>query len=318
MTQSTQSSSSVPPLVVGFDGGGTSLRVAVADANGRIVGEAHGPGINPNSGGDPEPALTQTLAAALSSVSPADRGVVIGGVAGLAGVVTNPVQLNEAARAAWLKNGIEAPLEVVSDLVVAFWSGVARSALKDTVDEGLVLIAGTGAVAALVRGSELVATIDGYGYLLGDRGGGVWLGIRGAQAALDGASGRGPATVLTDLVLRDRTPTDFIASQYQRAPREVGQYARSVDEAAGQGDVVALQIVDEAVLQLRETVNAVASGKGPIVLVGSVAAGNNSVGSRLRNRLELDGYEVLLGGAGTVGAITLAARAFGGTTPPVQ
>ena len=84
-------------LVVGIDGGGTAVRVVVADLAGRIVAEARGGGINPNSGGEPGPVLRQVLADALDQSPAGTRDAVVGGVAGLAGYLTSPDVLETAA-----------------------------------------------------------------------------------------------------------------------------------------------------------------------------------------------------------------------------
>lgn len=298
------------PLVVGFDGGGTSLRVAVADLGGQVLSEARGGGINPNSGGDPEPTMTKALAEALSALPTSAKERIVAGVAGLAGVLSNPVVLPAAANAAWSANGLSAPLEVVSDLVVAFWSGVDPDRVTTPVNGGAVLIAGTGAVAARVDGADLVTTIDGYGYLLGDRGAGIWLGMRAAQAALDGLTGRGPQTLLTELVLEGRTKAEFVSSVYHGTPSDLGRYAVAVDGAVEQGDEVAVGITRDATDELLTTVEALPGGSGPIVLVGSVAVGDNPVGNLLRESLEMRGYDVLVGRSGLRGALTLASRGF--------
>ncbi|WP_350258028.1 N-acetylglucosamine kinase [Scrofimicrobium sp. R131] len=284
-------------LVVGMDGGGTTLRVAIADLEGNQLAEATGPGINPNSGGDPGRSFDETLGWALAA---APTGRIVGGVAGLAGFITNGPALTRALESAWRRHGLTSPVRAVSDLVVAFWSGEARPA-------GTVLIAGTGAIAGLVSGAELGATSDGYGYLLGDRGGGVWLGRAAVRAALDGHSGRGPATLLTKLVLRDETACELIASVYAASPKELGKYARFVDQAYHLGDPVAAEIVDEAVSELVRTVESLPGADGgPLVLVGSVATGDHPVAAGLRSRLQELGWTVSEGNSGLTGALRLA------------
>lgn len=301
------------PLVVGIDGGGTSTRVGVADLDGTICAEARGPGVNPNSGGDPRLALCQTLQAALDELDPKTRGRIRGGVAGLAGAVTNRTLLSAIAEEVWAGAGLSGPIRVVSDLVVAFWSGFTPRETQE-ISTGRVLIAGTGAVAAAVQDFELVALSDGYGYLLGDRGGGVWLGIEATRAALDGASGRGPATVLTDLIIGDQDPMDIVAQAYRGPARDLGRLAPYVDRAIEAGDEVALSIARRALQELRLTLDSltIASGSGgsPVVLVGSIAAGDNPIGCEFRAELTASGTWYRRGTTGVSGAVSLAARQF--------
>ncbi|WP_099333114.1 N-acetylglucosamine kinase [Actinomyces minihominis] len=308
----TDSSSPSGPLIVGIDGGGTSVRVAIADLEGTVIAEAEGPGINPNSGGDPR-AIGQTLRRALSMAPAGAPARIVGGVAGLAGFLSRPEPLRTATLEAWSDSGLAGEVTVVSDLVVAFWSGVAWVEEPGAqTSGGAVLIGGTGAVAALIEGAQQIALADGYGYLLGDRGAGVWLGIEVVRAALDGASGRGPQTLLTDLVLKGRDRTQLIAEVYGQAPREIGSYAKLLAGAVEAEDAVAVAIVDRAVSELIDTIDSLpqTDTTRPLVLVGGVAAGDNPVGEGLRNRLEEEGRSYRLGGSGLRGALTLAARSL--------
>jgi N-acetylglucosamine kinase-like BadF-type ATPase len=55
------------------------------------------------------------------------------------------------------------------DLLGVFHSGTAAL-------DGYALIAGTGTVAARIRGGQLDRVVGGRGWLLGDAGGGFWIG----------------------------------------------------------------------------------------------------------------------------------------------
>ncbi|MET8982498.1 BadF/BadG/BcrA/BcrD ATPase family protein [Streptomyces sp. NPDC004539] len=84
------------------------------------------------------------------------------------------------------------PISIHSDIEAAFAGAPGHPA------DGLALIAGTGSVAARVRGRVLVATSGGDGWLLGDDGSGFWIGRRAVRAALRAADGRdGPTTLVT-------------------------------------------------------------------------------------------------------------------------
>lgn len=62
---------------------------------------------------------------------------------------------------------------------------------------GVVLAAGTGSIALGVAGEGAIRQVDGWGYLCGDAGGGLWIGSRGLDAALRGFDGRRPPGPLT-------------------------------------------------------------------------------------------------------------------------
>jgi glucosamine kinase len=82
-----------------------------------------------------------------------------------------------------------ASVAVTSDAITAHAGALGGSA-------GVVLAAGTGAVATAVDQTGRFTRVDGWGPLLGDEGSGGWIGIEGLRAALRSHDGRGPNTVL--------------------------------------------------------------------------------------------------------------------------
>src|SRR5436305_8154 len=62
--------------------------------------------------------------------------------------------------------------------------------------------AGTGAGAAVIDDGALVRRADGYGWLVGDEGSGVWIGTEAVRAALRAYDGRGAPTTLAESVPR--------------------------------------------------------------------------------------------------------------------
>ena len=60
-------------------------------------------------------------------------------------------------------------------------------------------ICGTGVAALASNGTGKWRRVDARGYMLGDFGGGFWIGQRGIQAALDALGGRGPQTSLAEV-----------------------------------------------------------------------------------------------------------------------
>jgi N-acetylglucosamine kinase-like BadF-type ATPase len=82
---------------------------------------------------------------------------------------------------------------VTSDAVTAHAGALGGS-------PGVVLAAGTGAVATAVDDTGRFTRVDGWGPLLGDEGSGGWIGIEGLRAALRSHDGRGPRTALVAAV----------------------------------------------------------------------------------------------------------------------
>src|SRR4029453_10355267 len=70
------------------------------------------------------------------------------------------------------------------DLLAMFHSGTAAL-------DGYALIAGTGTVAARIRGGKLEQVVGGRGWLLGDAGGGFWIGHAVARGVVGFIVGKG-------------------------------------------------------------------------------------------------------------------------------
>ncbi|GAB2848997.1 BadF/BadG/BcrA/BcrD ATPase family protein [Actinocorallia aurea] len=327
------------PYVVGIDAGGTHTRCALATLDGTVVGEGRGPGANPNSGGDPERALGEALSEAMSGFDPS---AVLGGVFGIAGAgaAGRPV-LVSASQRAWEKLGIAGQPEVFTDIAINFASGTAATS-------GIVVFAGTGAGAAVIRDGEIVARADAYGYLLGDEGSAVWIGRQGVKAALAAMDGRGAETLLAHTVpeallgreatagLRPRSlvlagsgqeppgfgrplppppmglPQAILREVYGAPPAALGKIGPVVGEAAALGDEVAYRIVREAADSLLLDVDAITPALGdpdaPIVMAGSVLSGG-MVADLVRAGLrERFTREPCEAGDGAAGAARMAIR----------
>ncbi|MCO6005933.1 ATPase [Actinoallomurus purpureus] len=257
--------------VVGVDAGGTNTRATVMTVDGVVTGRGRGPGANPNSSADPAGALTTALRDALGDLDPLR---VVSGVFGIAGAgAAGRLKAVAAATTAWQALAIPGQPEVVTDIAVAF-------AAASPAPAGLVVFAGTGAGAAVIDDGTIVRRADGYGWLVGDDGSGVWIGIEGVRAALRTYDGRGAPTVLAETVPRlmlgevadpllaeidlkalttgtgdasaatmtsgSALPQAILKEVYGGPPAALGCVAPLVSAAAVNGDEVARRIVAEA------------------------------------------------------------------------
>lgn len=116
---------------------------------------------------------------------------------------------------------------------------------------GIVLIAGTGAMAYGVNARGQSRRADGWGYLLGDDGSAYWIGREGLRAIARACDGRGRQTALQDLILADLKLGDcsgLVSRVYAQdfdVPH-VAAIAPLVEQAARQGDAVASDILQQA------------------------------------------------------------------------
>jgi N-acetylmuramic acid 6-phosphate etherase len=127
---------------------------------------------------------------------------------------------------------------------------------------GIVLAAGTGAVALAVGPDGATHRVDGCGPWLGDEGGGAWLGLHGLRAALRAADGRGPSTSLTNAAIARFGPlADLVARMegHESPPRLAASFAADVAEAARADDAVAATLVFRAAGLMADAVRAASS-----------------------------------------------------------
>ncbi|MGH9000724.1 MAG: BadF/BadG/BcrA/BcrD ATPase family protein, partial [Acidimicrobiia bacterium] len=161
-----------------IDGGRSRCRAAVFTAGGTMSDYGEGPGLPPTS--DPDAAAA--AAAAAVALSGAPLVGVEAACAGLAGVLSSSSVASETARLLSGRLGVERVL-VTGDVVTAHAGALGGQ-------PGVVVVAGTGAVALALSGTGTVARADGCGHLLGDAGSGYWIGRAGLEAALRATDGR--------------------------------------------------------------------------------------------------------------------------------
>lgn len=125
---------------------------------------------------------------------------------------------------------------------------------------GVVLTVGTGiACIGFDPHRDLFRLVDGDGFLLGDAGGGFWIGSRGVGAVLRAGDGRAGQTSLTEACRLRFGDEEGLAARLHSLPRAVSSiaaFAVDVQIAASRGDVVARAIVEEAADELARTARA--------------------------------------------------------------
>ena len=300
------------PLVLGGDLGGTATRILVTDLDGRPVGRGRAGGGNPTA--HPATARDALATALTEALLDLDPGRVRAGVLGMAGggALSDPA-VRTAYDDAWRAAGLAGRPDVRSDVEVAFAGGTTAPA-------GVVLIAGTGAVAGRIAAGRLVATAGGHGWLLGDEGSGFWLGreaIRATLRAVDAGAGPGPlvTSVLAAVSAEDGDPrTAVVQHAYGHPPVALSTLAPLVTDAHAAGDPVAVAIVSRAVDHLAgllDLLPELTPGE-PVVLAGALCSSGTAIGDALRRRLHRRGIEAVSASDPVAGAAALARREAGG------
>ncbi|MGH8775978.1 MAG: BadF/BadG/BcrA/BcrD ATPase family protein, partial [Jiangellaceae bacterium] len=197
--------------VLAVDAGRTTCRAAVFTAGGRGATVALDSGATLTDPGGPArlAALVETCARALDDPSLRSTESL---VVGAAGALSRPHAAAALADALLTTSVGAGEIVVTSDVVVAH-AGALDSA------PGVVVVAGTGAVAFAVDGSGRAITVDGGGYLVGDAGSGFAVGRAGLSAAQRHRDGRaGGSAGLAAAAEREFGPLDGLAGRLHAGP----------------------------------------------------------------------------------------------------
>ena len=152
----------------------------------------------------------------------------------------------------FLRQTFNAPSTVVSDIELAYRANFSEN-------KGILLYAGTGSVAYAIDERDVVHQTGGWGYLIGDEGGGYWIGreaIRNVLFEIESKASIGSG-LLAELILKEIKASDwnsvktFVYSQERSA---IAALSRIVDIAAESGDKDAIDILRRAAGHLAELV----------------------------------------------------------------
>lgn len=275
--------------VMGVDGGGSTVRVAITTPDLRVVGEARGASANPVTVGAETAA--RTIQAAMreamraAGVTPQQIAAVALGIAGAASLYS----------ADWVR---AVATDVLPDAVIVP-SADFEIALVGALGQrcGVLLLAGTGSFAYGVNAAGETALVGAWGYLIDDAGSGYWVGMRAVEAVARAGDGRGPQTTLTERVLAHwglAQPIDLVPWLYHSGKsriRDIAAIAPLVLDAAA-GDAVAQQIVgracDELVLLAQIALRRLAMQPDAIALAGGLLTTPNALSDAVCAALGLD------------------------------
>jgi glucosamine kinase len=264
------------------------MTAAAIDADGRLVALHRGAGASAFAPPSTRASLPELLDVALRNVlegsGPTQSAAVRGIVIGLAGGIVRP-DVEDTLADVVASRGVRPRPLIVNDAETIFASGTSAS-------DGYVLVAGTGAIAMAIRDRRSVARVDGHGWLLGDQGSAVWIGLNAVRFVLESLDGRSRATSLVDAIpaaLGDLAghscavdPRDIVVTAHELPPADIGRLAPLVDDHALRGDAVARDLLRSAARSLALTLGTAVEQGGdqrdlPIVMGGSVAHDNSTI-----------------------------------------
>ena len=267
-------------LVVGIDAGGSKTRAFAVDREGTVVGRGAGGGANLLSSPDPAGSIAAALAESLGSAKP--DAVVLSCSGG-----DRPADREKGRAILTQLVGPAVRIDVTHDAIAALYAG-------NPVGCGVVLISGTGSISFGRNDEGDERRAGGWGYLIGDEGSAVWLGLEGLRAAAHHADGRGAGTAITEHLLRELGVQSFmevIPELYGRphpAPAILAA-VRAVGRAAAEADAIAVSIVQRGAHALARAASVVAADlrleDGPVYLAGGAFESLPSLERAVRGEL---------------------------------
>ncbi len=227
-------------LILGIDGGGSTIRVALANRKGEILRTSLGSGVNPMDNPDWRTELDRHIApfraeAGLASVAAALPAY---------GEVAHLSRLQEAAIADMFPSGRTAVLNDVDAAHLGAFAG----------QEGILILSGTGSMAWARDAAGASARAGGWGDIIGDEGSSYWIGRLALNLVSQSLDGRAPHTILTEIVF-DALKLDLSdamnglggwVTALARPRSGIAALSALVDQAASAGDAGAVGLLELA------------------------------------------------------------------------
>jgi len=250
-------------LIVVVDGGGSTCRVNIHDLNNKILGQASGNSANIATN------FNETLNNILKTTKLAYSNAGLSyermhhdiAYLGLAGAGLRGV----AAR-------MEDALKFASTTVTSDREITVQGALGN--DNGSVALIGTGSFFVARLGTN-IKHVGGWGFQLGDDGGGAILGrelLRRTILAHDGIIAHSPLT-LSILDQFGGSPLGLLDFVQSATPMDYGSFAPKLIKAFQNKDPIASQIINLAVLALTHTLDNIdVKSTGVLYMMGGLGS----------------------------------------------
>jgi N-acetylglucosamine kinase-like BadF-type ATPase len=271
---------------LGADVGSTKTHVAIADENGRVLSLGEGGSGNPDNVG--YEGLRRTLELATRSAMQ-QAGITIDQIAGAGYGVSGldyPAQKTPTLEA--IKSiGLRAPLEAVNDALIGVVAGACDG-------WGIAVVSGTGCNCWGWDRDRRQGQVTGGGWQLGEYAGSIELAYRAVQLVAYEWTRRGPATLLTPLLLNYLGETEVVEMLHGLTSDRLhidAAIAPLIFEVAAQGDAVAIDLIRWAGRELGELAKAVirqldfAALEFDVVLLGSMFNGGPLLIESLRESI---------------------------------
>ncbi len=231
---------------LGVDGGQSGTAAVIGDETGRVLGRGEAGPCN--------------HAAAHEGRAKLERAVRESVAAACAEGKLDSASIRFRAACFGMSGGPDDKREILAQilpadkLVVTTDAAIALAGATET-GQGIIVIAGTGSIAYGRNERGRTARAGGWGYVFGDEGGAFDITRQAMRAALRMEEGWGAPTMLREALLEATGAKNADAALHllytPEWPRSrTATLAPLVDEAANQGDDIALEIIHDAAAQL--------------------------------------------------------------------
>ena len=242
--------------ILGIDGGGTKTLAVCADLLGNVLGVGISNGSNYHTVGLGK-AVAAIKRASIQAMSIADVkwSEVRSACIGLAG----------AGRQTDRSILLPTLTDLATDKVILEHDAFIALAGAMVCDPGIIVIAGTGAMAFGINGSGKQRRSSGWGSVLGDEGSAYYIGHKALISACKAYDGRGPKTAILDGIIRLLELDDFtdiVKKIYAASPKDIAVIAPLISQLAYAGDDVAIRIMKDAGFELALSAVSVIKGLG--------------------------------------------------------
>lgn len=226
---------------IGIDSGGTKTESILMSEDGSIVRRNIAGGCNPLDVG--AAATQKIIMQSIRDLTAEFSGKIVSIYAGIAG-----------GNHIWLP--LEEPLEKEFPNAKIRIEDDRRIAVSGTLghQNGCGMICGTGSSLSIILDGQPIRQVGGLGYLIDTGGSGYEIGRAGLKQVFRFLDGRGPYTVLLELVTNamGKNPWEGLAEIYAGGRPFIASLAHTVFEGMQTGDEICRKIIDEGAFKLAE------------------------------------------------------------------
>ncbi len=223
--------------ILGVDGGGTKTLAVCADVDGNVIGVGISGGANYHTVGLENAVDAIKLATEKANINRLKIDLAYIGMAGAGREKDRKILTNALSK-----------LDIADKIIVNHDAFIALAGAT-VCKHGVIVIAGTGAMAFGVNESGQESRSDGWGNILGDCGSAYYIAQKALIYACKAYDNRCQKTVLLNAIKEFFKLDDFreiIYKVYGSSPQDIAKIAPLVSDVAKTGDEIAVKILKDA------------------------------------------------------------------------